>query len=101
MRSSVVFASRSNLSASLRDASTYVGSFIRIRACSGVFVRLRRTVQVSRSGASNVTSCGGGEVRFQNVYIVRRYRSLPLLKTKNCAVQFLLSVRSVNSFHKP
>ena len=43
------------------------------------YVRLRRTVQVSRSGASNATSCGGGLVRFQNVYIVRRYRSLPWL----------------------
>ena len=42
------------------------------RACSGVLVRARRTTHVSRSGASKVTSDGGGAVRFQNVYIVRR-----------------------------
>src|SRR5262249_29197599 len=71
-RSSAVLPSRSKRSASLRLASTYVGSFIKTRAWSGVLVRPRRTVQVSRSGASKVSICGGGEVRFQNVYIERR-----------------------------
>ncbi len=73
-------------SASLRAASTYVGSFISTSACSGVFVRSRRTVHVSRSGASNVLSVGGGTVRFQNVYMPRRYRSAPWLCTYVCAV---------------
>ena len=35
-------------------------------ACIGVLVRERRTVQNSRSGASNVFSIGEGTVRFQN-----------------------------------
>ena len=43
-------------SASLREASMYVGSFNRINACSGVLVRARRTVQFSREGASNAAS---------------------------------------------
>ena len=66
-------------SASLRIASTYVGSFISTSACSGVLVRARRTVHTSRSGASNVDRAGGGLVPFQKVYIVRRYKSLPWL----------------------
>ena len=41
-------------------------------ACSGVLVRVSRTVQVSRAGASKVTIDGGATVRFQNVYRLRR-----------------------------
>src|SRR5215472_15036674 len=88
-------------SPSLRDASTYVGSFISTSACRGVFVRGRRTVHTSRSGASSVTSDGGGAVRFQNVYIVRRYRSLPWLCSYTWAVKFLLSSRNINSSQTP
>jgi hypothetical protein len=40
-------------------------------------VRDRRTVQASRDGASNVSSDGGGDVRFQKVYRLRRYRASP------------------------
>src|SRR5207248_3632380 len=54
-----------------RAASTYVGSFKRTRACRGVLVRARRAVHFSRSGASNVLSDGGGDVRFQNEYMLR------------------------------
>src|SRR5438045_2708790 len=71
------------------------------RACKGVFVRARRTVQVSRSGASKVVKVGGGEVRFQNVYMVRRYRSLPWLCTYVWAVQFLPSSREASSSQSP
>jgi len=78
----VVFAddrreAASILAASARAASTYVGSFHRTSAWSGVFVAGRRAVHFSRSGASNVASDAGGTVRFQKVYMVRRYRSLP------------------------
>ena len=38
----------------------------------GVFVRERRIVQNSRSGASNVFNIGEGTVRFQKVYMLRR-----------------------------
>lgn len=67
----------STRSASIRDASVYVGSFRRTSACNGVFVAGRRTIQNSRSGASNVCRDGGGTVRFQNVYIERRYSFSP------------------------
>ena len=40
------------LSASLRDASTYVMSFISVSACSGVFVRFSRTVQTCLADVS-------------------------------------------------
>ena len=43
-----------------------------------MFVRARRTTHVSRSGASNVLNPGGGQVRFQNVYRLRRYRPSPV-----------------------
>jgi hypothetical protein len=39
-------------------AATKAGSFNKVRAWSGVFVRTRRTVQNSREGASNVVSIG-------------------------------------------
>src|SRR3954471_12388434 len=64
-------------SASLRLASRYVGSLRRTSAWSGVLVCGRRTWQNSRSGASNVFSAGGGAVRFQKVYRLRRYKSSP------------------------
>ena len=50
---------------------------LRVGAAIGVFVRVLRTVQFSREGASNVTRVGGGAVRFQNVYILRRYKASP------------------------
>ena len=50
-----------------RAASKYCGSFMSMRACSGVLVRSRRTMQDSRGGASAMDICGGGEVRFQKV----------------------------------
>ena len=53
-------------------------SFINTSACSGVLVRARRTWHVSRSGASKVDIDGGGEVRFQNVYMLRRYSFRPV-----------------------
>ena len=59
-------------SASVRAASTNCGSFISNSACSGVLVRSRRTRHASRDGASNVLISGGGAVRFQNVYMLRR-----------------------------
>ena len=37
-------------------------------ACNGVFVRSRRTVQVSRLGALKMSVEAGGAARFQNVY---------------------------------
>ena len=46
-------------------ASTNVGSFISARACMGVFVRDRFTVQVSRNGASKASIAGCGTDRFQ------------------------------------
>ena len=58
--------------AKARAASTYCGSFRSNSACSGVFVRSRRTMQDSRLGASSVASCGASAVRFKNVYSVRR-----------------------------
>ena len=54
-------------SASFRAASTWIVSFIKASAWSGVFVFNRRAVQTSRSGASNVARVGCGTVRFQNV----------------------------------
>src|SRR5207302_8471510 len=59
--------------ASQRAASTYVGSFINTKACSGVFVADLRATHFSRSGASKVMSDGGGLVPFQKLYILRRY----------------------------
>ena len=52
-------------SANLRAASTKVGSFSSVRACSGVLVVARRTTQTSRFGASNTVIVGCGRVRFQ------------------------------------
>ena len=42
-------------------------SFSVTRACSGVFVRSRRTVQVSRLGALKMSIEAGGAARFQMV----------------------------------
>jgi hypothetical protein len=47
-------------------------SFNRARACRGVLVLWRRTVQTFRSAASKVVIVGGGTVRFQKVYRLRR-----------------------------
>ena len=52
-------------SASTRAASTQVGSFKVVRACSGVLVWLARTVQVWRLAVSNIFA--GLTVRRQNV----------------------------------
>ena len=41
-------------------------------AAMGVFVRSRRTVQVSRLGALSTSIAAGGALRFQNVYMLRR-----------------------------
>ena len=47
--------------------STYASSFIVTNDCSGVLVRIRRTVQISRLGASKVAIDGYGTVRRKNV----------------------------------
>jgi len=66
-----------------REASTNCGSFIISSAWSGVLVRSRRTTHDSRDGASRVVIWGGGDVRFQNVYMLRRCTlSNPLSATK-------------------
>ncbi len=54
-------------SARMRAASTKVSSFSSASACSGVFVRERFTVQISRVGESNIVIVGGAAVRFQIV----------------------------------
>ena len=51
--------------ASTRAASTQVGSFSVVRACSGVQVRLARTLHVCRFAMSNMLA--GFTVRRQNV----------------------------------
>src|SRR5262249_775201 len=61
--------------ASARAASKYASSFNVVSACSGVFVRTRRTVHASRLVESNVVNAGYGAVRRMNVYKPRRYRS--------------------------
>ena len=65
MRRASSSASRSVRVASTRAASTNCSSFHVTRACSGVFVRWRRSVHDSRVGASKVNSEGGGTARFQ------------------------------------
>ena len=55
--------------ASTRAASTNCTSFIVTSACSGVLVRSRRTMQISRVGALNMSMEAGGALRFQNVYM--------------------------------
>ncbi len=50
-----------------RAASTNWGSFRVTSAWSGVLVRSRRTVQVSRVGALRMSSEAGGALRFQKV----------------------------------
>ena len=62
----------SHARASTRAASTNCASFIVTSACSGVLVRSRRTVQVSRVGALKMSIDAGGALRFQNVYRERR-----------------------------
>ena len=64
-------------SPSFRDASTYVVSFSKANACSGVLVRERLTWQISQLGASNVLVVAWGTVRFRYVYRLRRYRFGP------------------------
>ena len=59
---------------SRRAASTKVTSFRSDKACNGVLVRERWIVHTSRLGASKSSIEGGAAVRFQIVYIVRRYR---------------------------
>jgi len=88
-------------SAIFRDASHTSGRSTTPSACNGVFVRDRRTVHTSRSGASNVLSVGGGDVRFQNVYIPRRYKSFPWLCVYVWAVHFAPSARLISSSHNP
>ena len=61
-----------------RAASTNCGSFSVTSACSGVLVRSRRTVQTSRLGALKMSIDAGGAARFQNVYMLRRYRLSPV-----------------------
>ncbi len=75
--------SRMARSASARAHSKYCGSFSSISACNGVSVRSRRTTHDSRDGASKMLISGGGDVRFQKVYMLRRCTfSLPLSATK-------------------
>ena len=54
-------------SARRRAASTNCGSFSVTSACSGVFVRSRRTVQASRVGALKTSMFGDGDWRFQKL----------------------------------
>ena len=53
-------------------ASINAGSFNEVSACSGVFVRMRRIVQVSPFGASKFIMEGYALVRRMNVYNARR-----------------------------
>ena len=69
--------SSERVSARCRAASTNCGSFIVTSACSGVFVRSRRTVQFSRMGALKMSIDAGGALRFQKVYRLRRYSLSP------------------------
>ena len=71
-------SSRITRCARTRAASTKVTSFIRFSACNGVLVRDSRTVQLSRIAESKFAINGGGAVRFQNVYRLRRYSVSPL-----------------------
>ena len=64
-------------SANTRAASTNVTSFIRSSACSGVLVNTGLTMWLSRAEASKLAMDGGGIVRLQNVYRLRRYRLSP------------------------
>ena len=50
-------------------------------ACNGVEVAWRRATHTSRVGASSVIMAGGGEVRFQNVYRLRRWLPSPVSRT--------------------
>ena len=61
--------------------SKKAGSFKPVRACSGVLVRTRRTVQISRLVESKLSMLGYGAVRRMNVYTPRRWRSSPLLSS--------------------
>jgi len=63
--------------ANIRAASTNCTSLSVTSACSGVFVRSRRTVHVSRFGALKISIEAGGADRFQKVYMLRRYRLSP------------------------
>ena len=53
--------------ASLRAASTHCGSFIVMKAWSGVLLRARFVQTTSREVASKVSMLAGGEARFQKV----------------------------------
>ena len=97
-RLGVLPPSRSERSANTRAASMNCGSLSSTSACKGVLVRSRRTVQASREGASNVVICGGGEVRFQNVYMLRRWTlSCPRSGTKF----IVLLPTNATAFHNP
>ena len=76
--SSVVAPTSIAFSASTRAASTNCTSLSVSSAAIGVFVRSRRTVQVSRFGALSTSIAAGGALRFQNVYMLRRYRFSPV-----------------------
>src|SRR5262245_7019535 len=67
-------------------------------ACKGVFVRSRRATHASRDGASKVVICGGGEVRFQNVYRLRRCT----LSVPRSATKFIVfDPTKATAFHNP
>ena len=61
-----------------RAASTNWMSFRSTSAWSGVLVEDRRATQTSRFAASKSIIDGGGEVRFQKVYMLRRCKASPV-----------------------
>jgi len=77
--SSLLPPKNSASSANALDASINCGSFKTTSACNGVFVLSRLTVQTSRDGASRISIEVGGADRFQNQYMLLRYRSAPVL----------------------
>ena len=78
LASSFLSVSSKALSAKARAASTNCGSLSVTRACSGVLVRSRLIVHVSREGALKMSIDVGGADRFQNQYMLRRYRFSPV-----------------------
>src|SRR5262249_39408182 len=65
--------------ASARAASKYASSFNVVSACSGVFVRTRRTVHASRLVESNVVDAGYGAGRRMPLCKPRRSRASAVL----------------------
>ena len=65
--SSVIPPSFIILSAKIRAASMFWGSFISTKLCKGVLVFWRRMIHKYRSEASKVMADGGGVLRFQMV----------------------------------